>query len=161
MVRTEIGRKGKPQRWKLKNYDSKNKQKRETSTLWPGLLISIQTGLLKEEKLQINPGRLSNSSVALEKGFSNAFEPRTFLLGRSAASRKEKGESCLCQRPGVLGWPASLGCGHLLSSQFGAAAAALGCFFLMVQNWFDFSQSSAASIYAAEYASPWLERTLR
>lgn len=136
--------------------------KQKSQTPCEGLPLSLQNRLLKEEKLKINPSRLSSSSVALEKGFSNASEPRTFLLGPSTASRKEKGESCLCQRPGVLGWPASLGCGHLLSSQFGAAvAAALGCFFPMVQNWFDFSQSSAASIYAAEYASPWLERTLK
>lgn len=86
------------------------------------------------------------------------------LLGPSAASRKEKGERIVCVSIQVCSaaWPASLGCGHLLSSQFGAAAAAaLGCFFPMVKNWFDLSQSSAASIYADQYASPWLERILK
>lgn len=128
---------------KKKKNDSKSKQKGP----WLGLLLFIQNRHLKEEKLQINLGRLSSSSVALEKGFLNAFEPKTFLLGPSAASRKERGEICLCQRPGVLlGWPASLGCGHLLSSQLGAAAAALGCFFPMVQDWFGFSEQRSLYI---------------
>lgn len=139
-----MGRKGKPQNGNKQTKmtakaNSGQTEKPNMHTLAGAGALHTEWSPERRETIQINPGRLSSSSVALEKGFSNAFEPRTFLLGPSAASRKEKGESCLRQRPGVLGWPVSLGCGHLLSSQFGAAAAALGCFFPMVQNWFDFS----------------------
>lgn len=75
-------------------------------------------------------------------------------LGPSVASRKKKGVRAV----GVSFQVCSAGASqplaaHLLSSQLGAAAAALGCLFPMVQNWFDFCRA-AQRLYMRTRAPP-------
>lgn len=100
------------------------KGKSQTSTPWQGLLLSTEWSPERRENAHVSSGPAPSSPAPL------LWDPR-LPLG------KEKGRGCLCQLPGVLGWPASPPlAAHLLSSQLGAGAAALGCLFPMVQNWF-------------------------